>query len=93
MLRGPLLPPAASSFLGYHRTDTQLGEVSTMSEEEGHPVDTTALQAQIDLSLSLTFDLVSSWVNVPGQSTITNGSPNGAESQRELEMMLHRPPK
>lgn len=64
-----------------------------MSEEEGHPVDTTALQAQIDLSLSLTFDLVSSWVNVPGQSTITNGSPNGAESQRELEMMLHRPPK
>ena len=64
-----------------------------MSEDGGQPLDTAALHAQIDLSLSLTFDLVSSWVNVPGQTAITGDSPNDVEIRKEFESNLHRPPK
>lgn len=61
-----------------------------MSEDGDQPLDTAALQAQIDLSLSLTFDLVSSWVDVPGR---TGDSSNETESRKEFEANLHRPPK
>jgi hypothetical protein len=64
-----------------------------MSEDGGQPLDTAALQAQIDLSLSLTFDLVSSWVNIPGQTAIAGDSPNDLEIRKEFESNLHRPPK
>lgn len=67
-----------------------------MSDEKS-PIDTEALQAQIDLSLSLTFDLVSSWMNENGSkpSSVQNtvlSKQDDEEYQNELENLLQRPP-
>lgn len=67
--------------------------------DENPGIDTAALQAQIDLSLSLTFDLVSSWMNEPSangsKSTLAQNAASKQEDdeyQKELESFLHRPP-
>lgn len=55
-------------------------------------VDADALQAQIDLSMSLTFDMVSSWMKVPeGSKLLENDDDDDEMAQKELEQYLRRP--
>ncbi|KAF8306461.1 hypothetical protein DL93DRAFT_2232529 [Clavulina sp. PMI_390] len=64
--------------------------------DESSKIDTAALQAQIDLSLSLTFDLVSSWVDEypasKGVSGVNQNSLRGEDDyQKEIQNYLQRP--
>lgn len=69
-----------------------------MSDGTNKPIDAEALQAQIDLSLSLTFDLVASWMtpaSASGSGSATRNGVNAASDDAdeiELEHYLHRPP-
>lgn len=62
-----------------------------MSDEK-QPIDTVALQSQIDLSLSLTFDLVASWMNHSEGLTLGGKAQQDDDDENELESYLHRPP-
>jgi hypothetical protein len=53
-------------------------------------LDNETLQAQIDLSMSLTLDMVSSWVK-RSEGSILRDDDDDEEEQRELEQYLHRP--
>ncbi|KIM91096.1 hypothetical protein PILCRDRAFT_811617 [Piloderma croceum F 1598] len=56
---------------------------------EGDDIDTEALQSQIDLSMSLVHNIVSSWMK-PSQKVGTKSNDN---AQQELEEYMRRPPR
>ena len=59
----------------------------TLLEQEDNEVDTETLQSQIDLSMSLVHDLVSSWVKpAPGGTKQSN-----YDAQKDLEEYMRRP--
>ena len=59
----------------------------TPLEQEDNEVDTETLQSQIDLSMSLVHDLVSSWVKpAPGRAKQSN-----YDAQRDLDEYMRRP--
>lgn len=60
--------------------------MATAGALEGEDIDTDALQSQIDMSMSLIHDLVSSWVK-PSQNVTTNSA------AKELEEYMRRPPR
>jgi hypothetical protein len=56
---------------------------------EGGDIDTETLQSQIDLSMSLVHNLVSSWMK-PSQQV---GAMSSDSAQKELEEYMRRPPR
>jgi len=54
----------------------------------GEDIDSETLQSQIDISMTLVHDLVSSWV--PSQEVRTKSTNN---AQKELEKYMRRPPR
>ncbi|KIK67934.1 hypothetical protein GYMLUDRAFT_238118 [Collybiopsis luxurians FD-317 M1] len=58
--------------------------------EQDDDIDVEALQAQIDLSMSVTNDLVSSWINTPLKSKSSSYNQN---LEAELKEYMRRPPR
>jgi hypothetical protein len=56
---------------------------------EGDDIDTEALQSQIDLSMSLVHNIVSSWMK-PSQK---GGAKSNDNAHQELEEYMRRPPR
>jgi len=56
---------------------------------EGEDIDTETLQSEIDMSMSLVHNLVSSWVK-PSQKVRTKSTTN---TQKELEEYMRQPPR
>ena len=63
-------------------------------EEPNNDIDTETLQAQIDLAMAETQNLIASWL--PGSSSsgsLTQSSSRTAEAEAELQALLRRPPR
>jgi hypothetical protein len=61
-------------------------------EEPNNDIDTETLQAQIDLAMAQTQNLIASWL--PGSSSsMTQPSSRAAETEAELQALLRRPPR
>ena len=60
--------------------------LQTLGEDE---IDTEALQAQIDLSMSFAQDLVTSWIK-PSHKLVLNSH---KDTERELQEYMRRPPR
>ena len=60
-----------------------------MTETKEDAVNLDELQAQIDLSMSVTDDLISSWLKTP--NTKSNGLGNKNKIDKELHDYLRRP--
>lgn len=63
-----------------------------MAQSEAIHVDLEALQAQINLSMSLTEELVSSWVR-PANKNSSQPGPSSGNPEKELQEYLRRPPR
>lgn len=63
-----------------------------MAQHEAPQVDLDALQAQINLSMSLTEDLVSSWIR-PIAKNLTKPGQSSKTTEKELQEYLRRPPR
>ena len=61
--------------------------IMTLLEQEDNEVDTETLQSQIDLSMSLVHDLVSSWVKPAPRGT----KQSNYDAQKDLEEYMRRP--
>lgn len=59
------------------------------SAMEGDDIDTETLQSQIDLSMSLVHNLVSSWMKPSQKASIVSSN----TAQKELEEYMRRPPR
>ena len=60
---------------------------------EATEMDSEAIQSQIDLSLSLAYDMVSSWMKKPATVHQTASSSAIREAQKEAEEHMYRPPR
>jgi len=61
-------------------------------EEPNNDIDTETLQAQIDLAMAQTQNLVASWLPASSGS-LTQSSSRAAETEAELQALLRRPPR
>jgi hypothetical protein len=65
-------------------------------EEPNNDIDAETLQAQIDLSMAYTQNLVASWLALPSSSSLNQSLPSSsraAEKEVELQALLRRPPR
>lgn len=63
-----------------------------MAQHEENTVDLDALQAQIDLSMAFTEELVASWIR-PGFGASSKATQNSDAIDKELQDYLRRPPR
>ncbi|KAF8269066.1 hypothetical protein EI94DRAFT_1785562 [Lactarius quietus] len=61
-------------------------------QEPHNDIDTETLQAQIDLAMAQTQNLIASWLPGPSGS-LTQSSSRAAEAEAELQVLLRRPPR
>ncbi|KAH9050773.1 hypothetical protein EDB87DRAFT_1583212 [Lactarius vividus] len=61
-------------------------------EEPNNDIDTETLQAQIDLAMAQTQNLIASWLPASSGS-LTQSSSRAAEAEAELQALLRRPPR
>ena len=68
-----------------------------MAKDDDPPaIDVDAIQAQIDLAMSMTEELVASWVkpSAPGSKpSLAQHKQSFEETERELQMYMNRPPR
>ena len=62
----------------------------SQESQEQEEIDPEALQARIDLSMSLLDDLVSSWIKPSVKASLPKSNGLG---ERELEELMRRPPR
>jgi hypothetical protein len=77
-----------------HRTllESSSYDLCSDMEEPNNDIDTETLQAQIDLSMAYTQNLVASWLP-PTSGSLTQSSSRAAEAEAELQALLRRPPR
>jgi hypothetical protein len=62
-------------------------------EEPNNDIDTETLQAQIDLAMAHTQNLIASWLPASSGSLTQSSSSRAAETEAELQVLLRRPPR
>lgn len=64
-----------------------------MADPADDDIDLETLQAQIDMSLAFTQELVASWIKPIAGSSSHAQSKGSADAEKELEQLLRRPPR